>query len=78
MGAVCSAGMVEKNAQFGGTTLEFSGNLKKENILVNRKGDSSTNDRRKNRKKRDSGDIQSSTFSESTPTRTGERKVCFA
>nr|KYP46324.1 hypothetical protein KK1_032128 [Cajanus cajan] len=36
MGAVCSAGMVEKNAELGGKSSGFSGKLKKENNYVNR------------------------------------------
>ncbi|XP_027355068.1 uncharacterized protein LOC113864981 isoform X2 [Abrus precatorius] len=37
MGAVCSAGMVEKNAELGGKSLGFSGKLKKENSFMNRR-----------------------------------------
>ncbi|KAI4316943.1 hypothetical protein L6164_024867 [Bauhinia variegata] len=74
MGAVCSAGMDKKNAQPGGDTLELK--LKKENNIANWKGDSSTDYNRKKQKKRDSSDIQSS-FNESTPSQTGERKSSF-
>ncbi|KAH1109426.1 hypothetical protein AAZX31_04G023000 [Glycine max] len=37
MGAVCSAGMVEKNGELGGKSLGLSGKLKKENSFVNRR-----------------------------------------
>ncbi|KHN09084.1 hypothetical protein glysoja_034269 [Glycine soja] len=59
MGAVCSAGMVEKNGELGGKSLGFSGKLKKENSFVNRReafSDSRSNsghDRKK--KKHDTG-----------------------
>ena len=82
MGAVCSAGMVEKNAQLGGNDLGFSGKLKREKSFMQRKGescsDSNTNNQRKWHNKRDSGEIQSAFSSElklPTPTRTGEKKV---
>lgn len=84
MGAVCSAGTVEKNAEHGRNILGFSGQLKKSKSVINRKGDwssgSSKKDRGKKQKKKDSDELQSSFSSELkllTPTRTGAGKVCF-
>ncbi|KOM31363.1 hypothetical protein LR48_Vigan01g091800 [Vigna angularis] len=36
MGAVCSAGMMERNVELGGKSFDFSGMLIKENSFVNR------------------------------------------
>ncbi|KAI9113131.1 hypothetical protein K1719_015656 [Acacia pycnantha] len=82
MGAVCSAGTVERNEEFGRKNLGFSGKLKKEKSFPKRDGDSSPTsskkDHGKTQKKRDSGELQLSFSSElksSTPTRTGAWKV---
>lgn len=82
MGAVCSAGTVEKNAEHGENTSGFSAKLKKSKSIINRNGDWSPGFSKKNhgkkQKKKDSDELQSfsSEFKLSTPSRTGERKVC--
>ncbi|XP_054797813.1 protein PSK SIMULATOR 2 isoform X2 [Prosopis cineraria] len=82
MGAVCSAGTVERNEEFGMKNLGFSGKLKKEKSFTNREGDSSPasckKDHRKKQKKRDSDELYLSFSRElksSTPTRTAAWKV---
>lgn len=82
MGAVCSAGMAEGNAELGGMkTLGFSGKLKKENSFVNRKGeafpDSRSNGQGKKKKKRDNGFSNESNLSTSTPAPAGGNQVPF-
>lgn len=78
MGAVCSAGMVEKNGELGGKSLGFSGKLKKENSFVNRReafSDSRSNsghDRKK--KKHDTGFSRELGLSIPSP---GGKQVCF-
>jgi len=79
MGAVCSAGMVERNAELGGKSFEFSGKLKKENSFVNR-GDAISDSRSdtgqgRKQKRHDSG--LSFELGLSTPTSTGGKQVCF-
>ncbi|KAJ1421623.1 hypothetical protein SESBI_13575 [Sesbania bispinosa] len=77
MGAVCSAGMVGRNAELGGKTLGFSGKLSKENSFMNGKetfsGSRSNNGHGKKHKKQDAG--FSNEFSLSTPTPTGGKQV---
>ncbi|BAT77683.1 uncharacterized protein HKW66_Vig0094400 [Vigna angularis] len=77
MGAVCSAGMVERNAELGGKSFGFSGNLKKENSFVNR-GDATSDSRSdsgqgRKQKRHDSG--FSFELGLSTPTSTGGKQV---
>ncbi|XP_061373305.1 protein PSK SIMULATOR 2-like [Gastrolobium bilobum] len=76
MGAVCSAGMVEGNAELGWKTLGFSGKLKKENSFMNRRetfSDSRSNGQGKKKKKQDTG--FSHEFDLSSPTPTGGKQV---
>ncbi|XP_020236040.1 uncharacterized protein LOC109815672 [Cajanus cajan] len=78
MGAVCSAGMVEKNAELGGKSSGFSGKLKKENNYVNRgeifsDSRSNTGAQGKKQKKRDTE--FSHELGLSTPTSTGGKQV---
>ncbi|XP_028766438.1 uncharacterized protein LOC114724284 isoform X1 [Neltuma alba] len=82
MGAVCSAGTVERNEEFGRKNFGFSGKLKKEKSFTNWEGDSSPasskKDHGKRQKKRDSDELQLSFSSElksSTPTRAGAWRV---
>lgn len=79
MGAVCSAGMVEGNAELGGKTLGFSGKLKKENSFMNRKdtlsGSRSNGQQGKKHKKQETG--FSNEFSLSNSASRGEKQVPF-
>lgn len=80
MGAVCSAGMVERNAELGGKSLGFSGKLKKDNSSVNRRetfSDSMSNSnsgKGRKQKKHDTG--FSNELGLSTPTSPGGKQVC--
>lgn len=79
MGAVCSAGMVERNAELGGKSLGFSGKLKKENSTVNRRetfSDSTSNSnsgKGRKQKKHDTG--FSHELGLSTPTSPGGKQM---
>ncbi|KAK7352241.1 hypothetical protein VNO80_17660 [Phaseolus coccineus] len=77
MGAVCSAGMVERNAELGGKSFGFSGKLKKENSFVNH-GEAFSDSRSdtaqgRKQKRHDSG--FSFEHGLSTPTSTGRKQV---
>ncbi|WVZ18201.1 hypothetical protein V8G54_005523 [Vigna mungo] len=79
MGAVCSAGMVERNAELGGKSFGFSGKLKMENSFVNR-GDAisdsmSDSGQGRKQKRHDSG--FSFELGLSTPTSTGGKQGFF-
>ncbi|KAL2346240.1 hypothetical protein Fmac_000240 [Flemingia macrophylla] len=78
MGAVCSAGMVEKNVELGGKSLGFSGKLKKENSFVNRGEtflDSKSNNGGQGKKQKKHGNGFSHELGLSTPTSTGGKQV---
>ncbi|KAL9312561.1 hypothetical protein ACSQ67_018013 [Phaseolus vulgaris] len=77
MGAVCSAGMVETNAELGGKSFGFSGKLKKENSFVNH-GEAFSDSRSdtaqgRKQKRHDSG--FSFEHGLSTPASTGRKQV---
>ncbi|KAG2402992.1 uncharacterized protein HKW66_Vig0247380 [Vigna angularis] len=70
MGAVCSTGMVERNAELGGKSFGFSGMLIKENSFVNR-GDAISDSRSnsgqgRKQKRHDSGFYKEELFRDFT------------
>lgn len=80
MGAVCSAGMVERNAELGGKSLGFSGKLKKENSFMNRRenfsdsrSNSNSGGQGRKQKKHDTG--FSYELGLSTPTSPGGKQM---
>ena len=80
MGAVCSAGMVEGNAELGGKkTFGFSGKLKKEDSSVNRRTETFSDSRSNVQGKKQKKQVTdfSDEFKLSSPTPTGAKQVCF-
>ncbi|RDX97755.1 hypothetical protein CR513_19433, partial [Mucuna pruriens] len=79
MGAVCSAGVVERNAELGGKNLGFLEKLKKKNSFVNRRetfSDSRSNSGQGKKQKKDDTGF-SHELGLSTPTSTRGKEVCF-